>query len=259
VRAHRLLPLLAILLAVPLAHAGKSLAAEDTGAPIDITAYRDKLIVITDGKQHFMAMVPFKTDAPTFYGDGKIFWTQRIFGYSSSGTESFNRSFWDPRGAQVSFVNFKDGKYTVSCNEREIDLKLVPDAERETILSGARFFPPRWKHKAYALARDNEGKYYYVDRLREPEQSRSFRLFVGPRGNMKLQKMINVVSDSEGDIFATKSGSLRLILDKKETTWIQGKKKTPLVSLPIDKNFVLIHTDLGPYTGERLGTPCDDL
>jgi hypothetical protein len=98
-----------------------------------------------------------------------------------------------------------------------------------------------------------------VDREREPENSRSFRLFVGPRGNMKLQKMTNVVSDSEGDIFATKTGSLRLILDKHETSWVSGKKKTPLVTLPIEDNHVLIFTDLGAYTGQRLGTPCDDL
>jgi hypothetical protein len=260
VRVHRLLPLLAILVAVPLAHAGKPVAGEETGEPIDVSDYRDKLVVIGDGKQHFMALVPFgDMSSPTYYGDGKTFWKQRIFSFGSSGKESFNRSFWDPRGARTSQVAFKDGKYIVTCDEREIELKPIADAERETMLAGARFFPPRWKHRAYALARDNEGKYYYVDRLREPENSRSFRLFVGVRGNMKLQKMINVVSDSEGDIFATKSGSLRLILDKRETTWVQGKKKTPLVSLPLDQNHVLVHTDLGPYTGQRLGTPCDDL
>jgi hypothetical protein len=261
VRVPRLLPLLAIAaaVAVPLAHA-KDPPAADEGEPIDVADHRDKLVLATDGKQHYLAVVPFgDMSSPTYYGDGKTFWKQRIFGGGSSGKESFSRTFWDPRGARYSQVSYKDGRYIISCDEREVELKPVPDAERDTIVAGARFFPPRWKHRAYALARDNEGKYYYVDRLREPEQNRSFRLFVGPRGNMKQQKMINVVSDSEGDIFATKSGSLRLILDKKETLWVQGKKKTPLVSLPIDKNHVLIHTDLGPYTGQRLGTPCDDL
>jgi hypothetical protein len=260
VRRPRLLPLLATLAVVQLAHAGKSPAPEETGTPIDVTGHRDKLIVLSDGKQHFMALVPFgDMSSPTYYGDGKTFWAQRVFGFSSSGTESFNRTFWDPRNSRTSWIGFKDGKYTVSCEDRKSELTPVSDAERDTILAGARFFPARWKHRAYALARDNEGKYYYVDRAREPEQSRSFRLFVGTRGNVKLQKMINVVSDSEGDIFATKSGSLRLILNKKETTWVQGKKKTPLVSLPVEDNHVLIFTDLGAYTGQRLGTPCDDL
>jgi hypothetical protein len=259
VRLARLLPLLATF-AVSAAQAGKPAAPEETGAPIDVTAHRDKLVVVSDGKQHFMALVPCgDMSSPTYYGDGKTFWAQRVFGGGSSGTESFNRAFWDPRSNRSAQVSFKDGKYTVSCDDRESELKPVADTERDAILAAARFFPARWKYRAYALARDNEGKYYYVDRLREPERSLSFRLFVGARGSMKQQKMINVVSDSEGDIFATKSGSLRLVLDKHETAWIQGKKKTALVSLPVEQNHTLIYNDLGAYTGQRLGTPCDDL
>ena len=272
-RLARLLPHLAILAALlstlatlatlatlPLARAGKPPAPEESGTPVDTAAYRDKLILLSDGKQHYLALVPFGDAlAPMFYGDGKTFWAQRVFGGGSSGRESFNRSFWDPRCARPPLLRFSDSKYTVICDERQVELQPVADAERETILSGARFFAARWKHRAYALARDNEGKYYYVDRLREPENNKVFRLFVGTRGNVKLQKMTNVVSDSEGDIFATKTGSLRLILDKRETSWIQGKKKIPLVSLPIDDNHVLVHTDLGAYTGQRLGTPFDDL
>ena len=265
----RLLPsLLLTFVAVPLlvrptlpAFAKKPAAEpEEAGTPVDVSAHKDKLLVLTDGKQHVVALVPFGDPlGPMYYGDGKTFWTQRVFGGGSSGTESFNRSFWDPRGAKISVVSLRDGKYTVSCDGRETELKPLSDAERETMLASAKFNAFRWKHRAYALARDNEGKYYFVDRLREPENNMSFRLFVGPRGNVKQQKMINVVSDSEGDIFATKSGSLRLILNKKESSWIQGKKKITLISLPIEDNHVLIHGDLGAYTGQRFGTPCDDL
>ena len=127
------------------------------------------------------------------------------------------------------------------------------------LVDGAKFYKPRWKHQAYALARDNTGKYYYVDRVREPEGNKNFRLFAGPKGAMKLQKMTNVVSDSEGDIFATKTGELRLILDKHESLWMQDKKKTKLVFLGPTDNHIMIYTDLGVYTGEPLGTPCDDL
>lgn len=234
--------------------------AEDPGPPVDIAAIRDKLVVVGDGKQHFVAVVPFgDAFGELFYGDGKTFWAQRVIGGGSSGTESFNRVFWEPRSNRSASVDFRDGKYLVHCDDRQAELTPVADAERTAMLGAARFFGARWKHQAYALARDNQGKYYYVDKEREPEQSRAFRLFIGTRGNLKPQKMINVVSDSEGDIFATKSGSLRLILDKHETTWVAGKKKTPLVSLPLDQNRALIYTDLGAYTGQRLGTPCDDL
>jgi hypothetical protein len=239
----------------------KDALPDDAGPPVDLGADKEKLVILSDGKQHFVAVVPFGETDRLYYGDGKVFWGQRVFGGGSSGTESFDRVFWEPRvdAPWKGSIDLKDGKYSLQCDDRKTNLVPLPDAERAKVLAEARFFAPRWKYRAYALARDNSGKYFYVDRVREPPQSKSFRLFVGPKGNVKLQKMINVVSDSEGDIFATKTGSLRLILDKHETTWVAGKKKTPLVSLPVTENTTLIYGDLGAYTGQRLGTPCDDL
>jgi hypothetical protein len=52
---------------------------------------------------------------------------------------------------------------------------------------------------------------------------------------------------------------LRLVLDRKESTWVKGKSRLSLASLPIEDNAVLIYRDLGAYLGQRLGTPCDDL
>jgi hypothetical protein len=49
------------------------------------------------------------------------------------------------------------------------------------------------------------------------------------------------------------------VLDRKETVWIHHNQRTPLSNLPVEDNHVLIYSDLGVYTGERLGTPCDDL
>ena len=37
------------------------------------------------------------------------------------------------------------------------------------------------------------------------------------------------------------------------------RTRTTLVPLPIEDNAQLVYTDLGAYTGQRLGTPCDDL
>jgi hypothetical protein len=88
-------------------------------------------------------------------------------------------------------------------------------------------------------------------------------LYAGPKGNLKLQKMTNVVSDSQGDLFATKTGSLRLVLNRepKSLIWIAGKGQSPLVQVPVDfnVNVASIYNDFGVYAGERLGTPCDDL
>lgn len=239
-------------------------ATADTTSPDDVVPLpkSDKIKVLSDGKSHFVVIEPFGDVLEGFfYGDGKDFWQQRVFGGGSSGTESFDKVYWDPRAhaPYQASISFRDKKYDVQCENRHTELKPLDDAEAAKILGAAKFHKPRWKRQAYALARDNTGKYYYVDRMREPEGNKNFRLFVGPKGGLKLQKMTNVVSDSAGDIFATKTGELRLVLNKAESLWQQNKKETKLISLPLDENHVLIYSELGVYTGERLGTPCDDL
>jgi hypothetical protein len=84
---------------------------------------------------------------------------------------------------------------------------------------------------------------------------------VGPRGSLKLQPMTNVVADSEGEIFTTKSGSLRFIAGPggRQSSWVKGKKVIKLVPIPVEQNLNVIYNDLGVYRGQRLGTPCDDL
>ncbi len=248
----------------PLIPATVSAAApSDT---VDVTPYREKMRVLTDGKGHYLAVMPFTiSDGPDtgylFYGDGKTFWAQRRFGGGRSGDESFDSVFWEPRvdARYKASFGYRDKKYTVQCDERITALTpLDKDAGRQMIES-AKWMTPRWKRQAYALARDTKGNYYYVDRMREPEDSKDFRIFRGPKGALKPLKMINIVSDTEGDIFVTKAGKLRLVLDKHETSWLEGKKTTKLTMLEVDDNRVLIYTDLGVYAGEPLGTPCDDL
>jgi hypothetical protein len=245
---------LCALLCTPLA--GRA----DEGEPADVSAVKAKLKVLEDGKKHYIVLQPFADPYEHFYyGDGKAFWAQRVRGGGRSGEESFDRSFWEPRVEKNSSFGFRDAKYTLYCGDRTTEFKALPDAEAAKILDGAKFFKTRWKRQAYALARDNTGKYYYVDRMREPEGNKNFRLYVGPKGSMKLAKMTNVVSDSAGDIFATKTGELRLVLNKSETMWMKGKAQTKLIFLPIEANVPMIYTELGVYTGEKLGTPCDDL
>jgi hypothetical protein len=236
------------------------------GDAVDVSAYRDKLKVVTDGKNHYLAVMPFTIgDGPDtgllFYGDGKTFWAQRRVSGGRNGDESFESSFWEPRvnaGYKASF-GMRDKKWTVQCDERITELKPLEKPEGLKLLAGAKFLKPRWQRRGYALARDNSGTYYYVDRAREPDDSKDFRVFRGQKGALKPLKMINVVNDSEGDIFITKAGKLRLVLDKHESSWIEGEHQVKLTPLEVQDNHVMIYTDLGVYAGERLGTPCDDL
>jgi hypothetical protein len=226
---------------------------------VDVSPVRDTLQVLDDGHDHFLVLVPFGDMYEHFYwGDGKDFWAIQVFGGMQSGTESFERNFWDPRIRERSRASFslREGKYTLQCGERETTFGPTDPKRQEEILKGAAFHPQRWKRRAYALARDNAGTYWYVDRARG-EQITDFRLWSGPRGALKSLRMSNVVSDSAGDVFATKAGDLKLVLGKGEASWVRGKKVKELILLPLADNAQLIYGDLGVYTGQPLGTPCD--
>ena len=73
--------------------------------------------------------------------------------------------------------------------------------DREVLVDNAWH---RYCRDRYVQRDGSEGTYYYVDRARQPPGNYDFHLFRGPRGNMKTLPMTNIVSDSEGDIFATK-------------------------------------------------------
>src|SRR5690606_4743827 len=120
------------------------------------------------------------------------------------------------------------GKWSVICGKRTTALQPLPAAEASKLIDGAAFLPPPWKHEAYRLARDDRGTYYYVDRLREEHGGKGFRLWIGKRGNMKLTKLTNIVSDSEGDIFSTPAGEFRFITSRNASVWIRGKTRSEL-------------------------------
>jgi hypothetical protein len=244
---------------------------EDAADVLDVTALKDRLVVVTDGKGHYLASAPEVkdevVDGRIFYSpDGKTFWEQRVQGYGSNGPGAFDITFWEPRipeGWKRSYGRNAEG-YSVQCDDRVTKLTLVPAADAKTLLGAAVFKKPRWKTMAYALARDDHGRYFYVDKPREPRDSKAFRVFMGQKNALKPLKMVNVVSDSQGDIFATRSGELRLLIPKngevqREPVWIKGKKKTALTWVPVEDNANLIYTELGVYTGQPLGTACDDL
>ena len=243
-------------------------AGDPKPKPVDIRPIHDDLIALSDGSDHFVVLKPFDRASPQnfFYGTSKSFYRQKTVGAFRSGQERFEWTFWEPRwnpraqrSGRMGNLKFKDGVYTVLCSGRLTTLKPVPDARRRVILGTGNFFERKWNRRGFALARDETGVYFFVDRLTDREDSRSFRVFMGPRGNMKQLKMKNVVYDSAGAIFATNKGDLRLVLNTNDAAWVEGKKRTTLIHLPLRDNRYLIYAELGVYEGETLGTPCDDL
>lgn len=260
-----------IACAVALTLSAAPAPALDQPEKFDIGPNKPNLKVLTDGKKHYYVYdLKGGISGPAFYGDGKTFYQQRIVSGGAVGDVELSHALWDPRidfgrHGMASF-SLREEKYELNCPPKKAALTEVGDAEAKALIDGATFYQPKWNRIAYKLARDEHGAYYFVDHLREAK--RDFHLWVGPRGAMKQQQMTNIVSDSVGDIFATRSGELRLILNdakrKGDTEarvlkWVQGKSETLLTEVPVDENVSLIYNELGPYEGQKLGTPCDDL
>ncbi len=199
---------------------------------------------------------PDDSHGEIFIGDGKVM--------NSQATAAGTRLVWTPSGHIL--LRKEEGKIVVDCaHGPPVIFHSLSDQRRLEILNSARFDEPIWQREAYALARDDRGTYYYVDKVQQKWGGKNFRVFIGPRGQAKATTLIDIVDDSNGMIFATKSGNLRLMLKSKadsglrivDAGWIVGKKRRDLVVLPLRENKLLIYKELGAYDGEDFGTLCE--
>jgi hypothetical protein len=217
------------------------------------------LIVLTDGEGTVIAVdKTWIDDHWLFYGDGKTMYRQRVFGGSSDGgAGTWDYSFWSPRVQSASLTKTAGPKFVLTCGKDETELKQVSDVDAKKMIDAAIWKKPMWHRQAQFLARDDHGTYYYVDRMRDEYGGKGHRIFVGQKGAMKEMPMTNVVSDSKGELYATKRGELRFITANDAASWVNGESTTSLTIVPVEDNVPMIYRDLGVYEGS-LGTPCDD-
>jgi hypothetical protein len=250
---------------------------------LNLSAVREQLDVFTDGKGHYFATrvppavkVTRVKDHFYYSADGKAFYQQYIS--TIAGGKTFvGAAVSDPRvqhGTNSSF-EYRDEKARYRCDDRTTKLTTLTHDKGQAMLKKAKFYGVYWTRVSHALARDDDGNYYYVDRLagRDPMVLgyRGFRVFVGPRGKMKQVKMKNMVSDPRGEVFITKSGKLRMVLTNsmnnpkpEKAVWLTGRKdrkRTDLIIVPLGhpRTKLMIFRELGVYQGLRLHKPCDDL
>ena len=228
---------------------------------VDISKHKADLVVLKDEDGDTYVMHGIWADEHlAFFGDGKTMHALRVFGGGADGsTGRIDFSFWSPRApGNASLERNDQGAYLLHCGGESFPLTKAPDAVAKKVLDTAAFKQALWRRQAHALARDDSGNYYYIDRMRDDYGGKSHRIFAGPKGGLKELPMVNVVSDSVGEIYATKRGELRFVTSNSSATWIKGATKTSLTRIPIEDNVGLIYGDLGVYEGS-LGTPCDDM
>ncbi len=261
-----------LIVALALAIAGSAAAQPkaparpgDKPKPIDVKAVADKLEVFRDDEGHYYVSPrrgAFADDAEqwVFFGDGKSMYQQRVVGYGADD-KGYDWSVWSPRvkGIQQASFNAKSVKPSVQCKQRDTKpLKPLTVDEARTLFARATFLPPLWQRQAHFLARDDDGNYFLVDRFREELGGKGYRVFSGQKGAMKELAMTNVVSDSAGEIYATKSGDLKIVTEGSsgKAYWKKGQAKAELIVLDLWANRYLIYRELGIYG--RLGVLCDD-
>jgi len=243
----------------PPPQAKKEVARRWADVPVE-TPPPSPLSFATDGKGRYVAYVFGNTDV--FYaGDGKSFYAQRLVGTGSEGMDKLDFFFWEPRAhapAESAF-NVNEGKALLTCGQKTVPFMPLPPEKAAALSKQARWFKPRWQRRGYAIARDEEGVYYYVDHLREPEENTDFQLYIGEAGALVPVDTRVVANDRDGDIFGTPDGKLRLSYQPMEAEWSQRGTKHKLKLFDISDMARDVYTKLGVYKGENLGTPCDGL
>jgi hypothetical protein len=172
--------------------------------------------------------------------------------------EGNNSNFRGYNLQHYSHVEVDDDVCTVTCGEREISMTLV-DGDAKAAIVALERQAPTFDREPFALARDRRGVYYYVDRGASEATASDFRLYRGRRGAMRQLDMEDVVTDSQGAVFESEAGTLRLVLDQDEALWVQRGRNTSLSHLPVRENLNVIFSELGVYLGVSLGTPCEAL
>ncbi len=249
-----------------LAAAGSAAAdkpAVKAADELDVADLRDKMVVMHDGRGHYLAATKYGDIYRTFYGDGKIFHQLRVRGGGSNqGEDRGDRSFWAANTARFwAELSFRGDSWKVTCDDRETQMIVLGEEETRAVLDRAVFKKPFWQRQGHALGRDGSGYYYYVDRLRPADPMNpgatpeGYRLFIGRKGRLKSQRLRDADSDSKGFMLHTRLGKLVVDYEAKTATWVRGRRKTPLTYLPVEDNTLLIYRDFALYG--KLGTPCD--
>jgi len=246
------------VLVVPLAA-----QAEPKPTPVDIKAYRDKLVVLTDAAGGIYVVKPGE-DPHLFFGTGKQLYEQSITGRSANG-DGWSVDVYAPRVGNFQpgsvMRSPDDATYSKFCgNDHKTGLSLVTGEKARAIVDKSQFLSTAVLRLPHAFFRDDAGTYYYVDALREQYGGKGYRVFVGKKGAMKQLPLSDIANDSAGEVFSTKTGDLRLVMNDgqpKSGLWIKGEKKKDLVVLDTDRDSPMIFKELGIYG--FLGTICDDL
>ena len=234
---------------------------------VDVSAFRDQLRVFQDAQGGTYVVLGEELSAKAtrvWYGPGKALYEQLSPRRSRNGA-AWSIALFAPRIADfrpATVAGKEDGTFERACGDTDkAPLVELTGDKAAAVLDAAKFFTTATLRQAHMLARDDRGVYYYVDHLRDVYGGKGFRVLVGRKGALQQLPLVDVASDSEGEVFSTKTGNLRLVHGDapggpEKAVWIKGKRSTELVPVDIIASSRMIYRDLGVY--KSLGTFCDN-
>jgi hypothetical protein len=255
---------------VAVALLGGIASAEDVEDPKAAIAERG--IVLKAGKRNFFVLVPAPetSDGSTIYkstlyfGDAKT-----LVEYGSRtgtpGKDYENQSLADdPRFIYDGLLERKGTTYTFVCGTtfrdgtppRRLEVTLGDTKAVAKATIKERVTP----RLGYFLARlQGTTTYLYIDR-----RGAEMRLLLGKRGALKQVPIKEVADDATSLVAVTAKGVLTIKKSERKdvaatATWGPAKKAAPVDVLPMFQNRKLIYQELGIYTREPLGYPCEEL
>ena len=230
---------------------------------IDVNTINGDLTALEDPQSNTLVLIYREAQAAprVLVGNGRLFFEQ-VFRLSTTDFPDIAFYMVAPRARPDgrTALSFTGGKYTYTCDgdgKDTVALTTLPPMKLAKALDKATFRSSALVRRTAMLARDAAGIYYFVDRLRD--ESSGFRVFVGKRGKLKQLPLVDVADDEAGMVFETKTGELRLMMDKNKertVTWSVKDKAKALKWLDPDGASYLIKRELGIYAG--FGTLCDD-
>lgn len=237
----------------------------------------DELTIAHDGHKHFIAyrgpiLISGKlSHGKLYFGDGKTFNDVPIGSTSEvvpgdRVLDTYGLFFNDARyhsGSDVA-LRVRPSNVVLTCRGESRAFFPVDSSTAAKIARSAKLERKRWLRTEAGLYRDDDGRYYYVDRHVDRQRPYDRRLFIGIRGQLKPTPLRNIVSDVAGELYVSKAGTLKVVYVGKnqlpEAYWLKGKTSRRLTTVnerARESVEQLIYGDLGVYLGQKFHTPCD--
>ena len=193
----------------------------------------------------------------------------RVIGGGSEGDDAhlkkLDRVFWAPRVTRPTrrrrLQEGRRGKPSSRCSATSAipSSTAAPRRRGEALVDTAMFYKARWIRYAYSLARDDTGKYYYVDDMRDPSTAQELPGVRRQEGRDEAAEDDQRRRRLRGRHLLDEDGLLaphpRQARDHLDAEREEDEARLPRA---VRQPHHDLHRPRRLY-GEPLGTPCDDL